>query len=219
MILNSNDVLKVLDDNAVKCGIESEKLKFWGSDDNLTCCANFLNGKNSPNELLRERQICDGKFCLELGNAEFWQPRTIDKKTVSKPQTGDKTPLRMDVEQGTRNLSTLGGMQPITVHEEQPLRECGCVEFAVDVITQSFGMGYDYAIKIDGVPVKSWFTLEDALAACKQKGFAMDKAQAREYLRRLVAGKILETRTSLIGTEYRKITFLCRGKNGELKKV
>ena len=121
---------------------------------------------------------------------------------------------------GTHKTSILGGMQPIiTVREEPPLRECGCVEFAVDVITQSFGMGYDYAIKIDGVSVKSWFTLEDALAACKQKGFAMDKAQAREYLRRLVAGKILETRTSLTGTEYRKITFLSRGKNGELKKV
>ena len=120
---------------------------------------------------------------------------------------------------GTHKMSILGGMQPIITVREEPLRECGCVEFAVDVITQSFGMGYDYAMNFDGVPVKSWFTLEDALAACKEKRFALDETQAKQYLNRLVQEKILETRTSLIGTEYRKITFLSRGKNGELKKV
>ena len=121
---------------------------------------------------------------------------------------------------GTHKMSILGGMQSIiTVREEQPLRECSYVEFAVDVITQSFGMGYDYAIKIDGVPVQSWFTLEDALAACEEKRFALDETQAKQYLNRLVQEKILEMRESLIGTEYRKITFLSRGKNGELKKI
>lgn len=84
MILSAKEVLKILDENAVKYGIESGKFEILGSDDKANTFRKFVERRKFSDELLellRERQICDGEFHLELSNAELIrQPRTVEGK-------------------------------------------------------------------------------------------------------------------------------------------
>ena len=51
------------------------------------------------------------------------------------------------------------------IRAEKGQNTCDLEKF-VKVIAEKFGMGYDYAIKDrQGKPLKSWFTLQEALTA------------------------------------------------------
>ena len=58
---------------------------------------------------------------------------------------------------------------------------------------EHFGMGYDYAIEIDGQPVKSWFSIAETIETAKSLGYFLTVAEARKYLDNLIAHRYIET--------------------------
>lgn len=75
----------------------------------------------------------------------------------------------------------------------------------VKVIAEKFGMGYDYALKDrQGKPLKSWFTLQEALTAVSESGYELSERQAKSFLTRLVNRKKFERKGEL----FRRCAFL-----------
>ena len=63
------------------------------------------------------------------------------------------------------------------------LKPCGARAFVKEVLMWSFGAGYDYAIQdLNGKPLKSWFTVEEAVEAAREKGYDISISQAARYL-------------------------------------
>lgn len=74
-----------------------------------------------------------------------------------------------------------------------PLQACNLYVFMKKIIMEHFGMGYDYAIEIDGQPVKSWFTITETIETAKSLGYFLTVAEARKYLDTLIAHRYIET--------------------------
>ncbi len=54
-------------------------------------------------------------------------------------------------------------------------------------------MGYDYAIEINGEPVKSWFTIPEVIEIAKNQGYELTTAKARAFLDKLISKRYIET--------------------------
>ena len=73
------------------------------------------------------------------------------------------------------------------------LQECSLYVFMKGIIMQKFGMGYDYAIEINGEPVKSWFTIPELIEIAKNQGYELTTAKARAFLDKLISKRYIET--------------------------
>ena len=74
-----------------------------------------------------------------------------------------------------------------------PLQACNLYVFMRKIIMENFGMGYDYAIEINGKPLQSWFTIPEAIEVAKSLGYELTIAEARRYLEKLIQQKYIET--------------------------
>ena len=75
-----------------------------------------------------------------------------------------------------------------------PLQACNLYVFMREIIIEHFGMGYDYAFKDRyGNPLKSWFTIPEAIETAKSLGYKLTIAEAREYLDKLIKQRYIET--------------------------
>lgn len=75
-----------------------------------------------------------------------------------------------------------------------PLQACDLYVFMRKIIIEKFGMGYDYAISDrEGIPLKSWFTIPEAIEAAKSQGYKLSVSEARAYLDELIKQRYIET--------------------------
>ncbi len=100
-------------------------------------------------------------------------------------------------------------LTPVKEHERgnppAPLKACGIWEFVKEVIIQCFGMGYDYAIQdLEGKPLKSWFTVEEAVEGARGKGYEITPLQAQRYLADMAEKRLFEYK----GGKYRRRVFI-----------
>ena len=119
------------------------------------------------------------------------------KKHVQRsltPVTADK-PVR-DFDEGHSFFSH-------SLEAQTGLKHCGARAFVEKVLMWSFGMGYDYAIEIDGQKVKSWFTVEDAVEEARKKGYEITPLQAHSYLSYMAERRYYEYE----GGKYRRLFF------------
>ena len=97
-----------------------------------------------------------------------------------------------------------------------PLQACNLYEFMRKIVMEHFGMGYDCAFSDrEGTPLKSWFTVSEAIEAAKSQGYKLTVAEARTYLDKLMARRYVETDNH----RYRRCAFWDKGMENYLLKV
>ena len=75
-----------------------------------------------------------------------------------------------------------------------PLQACNLYEFMRKIVMEHFGMGRDYAFRDrEGNPLKSWFTVSEAIEAAKSQGYELTITEARAYLDKLIKPGYIET--------------------------
>ena len=111
---------------------------------------------------------------------------------------------------------------PVPVKEKSPsflpyrqeLKHCSLKDFVFNVLQYSFGMGHDYAFNDEnGKPLKSWFTVQEAVEAAQARGYSLLDTQAQAYLDILLSKKFegipyFEKREELSGVQYRRCVFV-----------
>ena len=75
-----------------------------------------------------------------------------------------------------------------------PLQACNLYVFMRKIVMERFGAGNDYAISDrEGIPLKSWFTIPEAIEAAKSQGYRLTVAEAKSYLDALIKQRYIET--------------------------
>ena len=78
--------------------------------------------------------------------------------------------------------------------DNSPLQACNLYVFMREIIIEHFGMGYDYAFSDrSGTPLKSWFTIPEAIETAENLGYKLTIAEVRAYLDNLIKQKYIET--------------------------
>lgn len=85
------------------------------------------------------------------------------------------------------------GCERMNEDNNSSLQACNLYVFMKKIVIGNFGMGRDYAFEIDGNPVKSWFTIPEAIEMAKSLGYKLTIAEAREYLEKLIKQRYIET--------------------------
>ena len=84
-----------------------------------------------------------------------------------------------------------GGTQQVST---PPLQACNLYDFMRKIVIEHFGMGRDYAFcDRDGTPLKSWFTIPEAIEMAERNGYKLTIAEARAYLETLIKQRYIET--------------------------
>jgi hypothetical protein len=74
------------------------------------------------------------------------------------------------------------------------LQACSLYVFMRKIVMEHFGMGYDYAFKDrNGNPIKSWFTIREAIEAAESQGYRLSVTECKGYLEHLIKKRYIET--------------------------
>ena len=74
------------------------------------------------------------------------------------------------------------------------LQACSLYVFMRRIVMEHFGMGCDYAISnSNGIPLKSWFTIPEAIETARKQGYSLTVAECRAYLDELIKQRYIET--------------------------
>ena len=82
------------------------------------------------------------------------------------------------------------------MHEDKisSLQACSLYVFMRKIVMGHFGMGYDYAFTDSkGTPLKSWFTIPEAIETARKQGYRLTVAECRAYLDGLIKQRYIET--------------------------
>lgn len=108
---------------------------------------------------------------------------------------------------GHQNISSIPHLHS-GESEEGELKGCSLRVFVESVINTCFGMGNDYAITDKaGTPLKSYFTVKEAMQAAKLRGYYLSSHDTEKYLDYLVEKGYFEKREGE-KVEYRRRVFL-----------
>lgn len=96
-----------------------------------------------------------------------------------------------------------------------PLQACSLYVFMRKIVMGRFGMGHDYAFSDRaGVPLKSWFSIPEAIEAAERQGYRLTVADCRAYLDELIRQRYIETD----GFKYRRCAFYDRQMETNLRR-
>ena len=74
------------------------------------------------------------------------------------------------------------------------LQACSLYVFMRKIVMEHFGMVYDYAFSDSkGTPLKSWFTIPEAIETARKQGYRLTVAECRAYLDELIKQRYIET--------------------------
>ena len=74
------------------------------------------------------------------------------------------------------------------------LQACNLYDFMRKIVIEHFGMGRDYAFcDREGKPLKSWFTIPEAIEMAESLGYKLTITEARAYLETLIKQRYIET--------------------------
>ena len=74
------------------------------------------------------------------------------------------------------------------------LPACSFYVFMRQIVMEHFGMGYDYACSDrKGNPMKSWFSIPEAIETAKKQGYRLSVTECRAYLDELIKQRYIET--------------------------
>lgn len=104
-----------------------------------------------------------------------------------------QTEKKCNVEKFTTSTENSAGCADVNEANNSSLQACNLYIFVRKIVMECFGMGYDYAIEINGQPVKSWFTIPEAIEAGKKQGYKLTIAEVRLYLDKLIEKRYIET--------------------------
>lgn len=104
-----------------------------------------------------------------------------------------QTEEKIDVSKLDTSTTSGAGCERLNEDNNSSLQACTLYVFMKKIVMGHFGMGRDYAIEIDGKPVKSWFTIPEAIETAKSLGYKLTIAEAREYLDKLIKQRYIET--------------------------
>ena len=63
------------------------------------------------------------------------------------------------------------------------LQACNLYVFMRKIVMERFGMGLDYSISDrNGNPIKSWFTIQEAIEAAESQGYRLSVTECKGYL-------------------------------------
>ena len=94
----------------------------------------------------------------------------------------------------TGNSACCGDMGDMNEADIFPLQACNLYVFMRKIVMERFGAGNDYAISDrNGIPLKSWFTIPEAIEAAKSQGYRLTVAEAKSYLDALIKQRYIET--------------------------
>lgn len=86
------------------------------------------------------------------------------------------------------------GCEHMNEDNNSSLQACNLYIFVRQIVMECFGMGYDYAFEDrNGTPMKSWFTIPEAIEAGKKQGYKLTIAEVRIYLDKLIEKRYIET--------------------------
>lgn len=86
------------------------------------------------------------------------------------------------------------------------LPACTLYVFMRKIVMGRFGMGHDYAFSDRaGVPLKSWFSIPEAIEAAERQGYRLTVSDCRAYLDELMRHRYIETD----GYKYRRSMIWC----------
>lgn len=127
-----------------------------------------------------------------------------------------KTERKIDVEKFTTSIANSAGCADMNGDNNSPLQACSLYVFMRSIVMEHFGMGYDYAFfNRAGKPMKSWFTIPEAIEIAKSLGYRLTIAEAREYLDKLIQQRYMQTDNY----KYRRCAFWDKGMEAYLKKA
>jgi hypothetical protein len=74
------------------------------------------------------------------------------------------------------------------------LQACNLYVFMRKIVMERFGMGLDYSISDrNGNPIKSWFTIQEAIEAAESQGYRLSVTECKGYLEHLIKKRYIET--------------------------
>lgn len=115
-----------------------------------------------------------------------------------------KTEENYSVEKFPTSTISGAGCERLNEDNNSSLQACNLYVFMKKIVMWYFGMGRDYAIQdLEGKPLKSWFTIPEAIETAKSLGYKLTISEAREYLDKLIQQRYIETD----GYKYRRRVF------------
>lgn len=117
-------------------------------------------------------------------------------KILSEVFETEKTLNVADLSTPTENSPTENSAECADIKEDNTssLEACNLYVFMRKIVMEYFGMGHDYAFTDRaGNPIKSWFTIPEAIETAKSQGYRLTIPEAREYLNRLIDKRYIET--------------------------
>lgn len=146
----------------------------------------------------------------------FQEPAPIEKKVqrYTKPQKNSaaiskalgelfQTAENSDVEKFSTSTERTHSSNEANVSF---LQACNLYVFMRKIVMECFGMGHDYAV-VDRkcIPLKSWFSIPEAIEAAERQGYRLTVADCRAYLDELIRQRYIETD----GYKYRRSMIWC----------
>ena len=105
-----------------------------------------------------------------------------------------QTEEKIDVVNFSTSTANGVGCERLNEDNNFPLQACNLYVFMKKIVMWHFGMGRDYAIQdLEGKPLKSWFTIPEAIETAKSLGYKLTISEAREYLDKLIQQRYIET--------------------------
>lgn len=131
-------------------------------------------------------------------------PKTIDFGGLLKDLYGTPAPIKENVQErptprinGADFSQALGEIfqtETAPSADFSPLQACSLYVFMRSIVMEHFGMGYDYAITDrNGTPLKSWFTIPEAIEVAEKLGYKLTVSEARAHLDQLIGQKYIQT--------------------------
>ena len=118
----------------------------------------------------------------------------IDFNGLLKDLFQENVPIGENEQKHPQTKRNGAGCEHMNQDNNSPLQACNLYMFMREIIMEHFGMGYDYAFRDrDGNPLKSWFTIPEAIETAKSLGYKLTIAEAREYLDKLIKQRYIET--------------------------
>ena len=118
----------------------------------------------------------------------------IDFNGLLKDLFQENVPIGENEQKHPQTKRNGAGCEHMNQDNNSPLQACNLYVFMREIIIEHFGMGYDYAFRDrDGNPLKSWFTIPEAIETAKSLGYKLTIAEAREYLDKLIKQRYIET--------------------------
>ena len=126
----------------------------------------------------------------------------IEEKAQERPKNkrdgADFSKALGEIFQATKNDTAVEFEERIKKSTDKPnissLQACNLYVFMRKIVMERFGMGLDYSISDrNGNPIKSWFTIQEAIEAAESQGYRLSVTECKGYLEHLIKKRYIET--------------------------